>query len=229
MKIFGLEKLSLVDFGNNVCAVVFTGACNYRCPFCHNAGLVEKTVEQIPENQVIEFLQSRRKMLDGVCVSGGEPTLQPDLCDFLRKLKQMGYKVKLDTNGTNPKILQQAINEKLVDYVAMDIKNSEDKYAVTTGVNYLLFSAVQESISILINSGVDYEFRTTLVNELHSHEDIKKMAQMLVGAKRIFLQQYIDSENCIKQGLTKVSKETAKEFANILSQTVKEVKLRGYS
>ena len=141
----------------------------------------------------------------------------------------MGYKVKLDTNGTNPKILQQAINEKLVDYVAMDIKNSEDKYAVTTGVNYPLFSAVQESISILINSGVDYEFRTTLVNELHSHGDIKKMSQMLVGAKRIFLQQYMDSENCIKQGLTKVFKETAKEFANILSQTVKEVKLRGYS
>ena len=130
MNILGIEKLSLVDYPNNVCAVLFTGGCNFKCPFCHNSGIVESEFKPLNNIEILDFLECRKKFLDGVCVSGGEPTLQPDLVDFIRKIKNMGYKVKLDTNGTNPNVLENLISLKLIDYVAMDIKNSLDKYSL---------------------------------------------------------------------------------------------------
>lgn len=228
MKIFGLEKLSLVDYGCNACAVVFTGACNFKCPFCHNGGLVSINVPQIPTEDVLNFLKKRYGLLEAVCVSGGEPTLQEDLIPFLNELKNIGYKVKLDTNGTNPKVLKEAISKGVVDYVAMDVKNCFEKYSQTAGVDNFDIENIKDSLTILKESNVDYELRTTLVNEFHTSLDIEQMAKELEGHKRIFLQKFNDSETCIKRGLTPVSKEIAEDFVNILKTAIGEVKLRGY-
>jgi len=228
MKIFGLEKLSLVDYGSNACAVVFTGACNFKCPFCHNGGLVNINVQQIPTEEVLSFLKKRFGLLEAVCVSGGEPTLQEDLIPFLKELKQMGYKVKLDTNGTNPQVLKDAINLGVVDYVAMDVKNCFAKYCQTAGVDNLNIQNIKKSLNILKENNVDYELRTTLVNEFHTSLDMEQMARELEGHKRIYLQKFNDSETCIKRGLSPVSKGKAEKFVEILKHTISEVNLRGY-
>ena len=149
MEIYGLEKLSLVDYSNYACAVIFTGGCNFRCPFCHNSGLVDKEVKPLSNIEVFEFLKKRKKLLDAVCISGGEPTLQSDLIDFIKKVKSLGYKIKLDTNGTNPTMLMEIIKENLVDYIAMDIKNSFEKYPLTIGLNTLNLDNVKKSIEII--------------------------------------------------------------------------------
>jgi anaerobic ribonucleoside-triphosphate reductase activating protein len=229
MKILGLEKLSLVDYGGYACAVVFTGGCNFACPFCHNAGIVEERFEQLSYSFVMDYLRERKGLLDAVCVSGGEPTLQPDLIDFLLELKSLGYKVKLDTNGTNPTILKQAIDMRLVDYVAMDIKNCWDNYPTTIGRDNSLMGAVKESLQLLKTSEVDYELRTTIVDELHNDECIAKMAEELNGAKRLFLQKFVSNENCFAQDLHPVSLEKATSWQTILSKTITDVKLRGYA
>lgn len=228
MKIFGLEKLSLVDYGSNACAVVFTGACNFKCPFCHNGGLVNINVPQIPTEEVLRYLKKRYGLIDAVCVSGGEPTLQEDLLDFLKELKQIGYKVKLDTNGTNPQVLMQAIQENLVDYVAMDVKNCFKKYAETSGVSDVFLENIKQSLQILKQSGIDYELRTTLVKEFHLEDDIKQMATELAGHKKMFLQNFIDSPNCIKKGLNSVDISFAKNYVEILKEQIESVSLRGY-
>lgn len=228
MRIFGLEKLSLVDYGSYACAVVFTGGCNFRCPFCHNSGLVEQETKELLESEVLDFLRKRFGLLDAVVVSGGEPTMQVDLPEFLGKLKDIGYKVKLDTNGTNPDMLKYVIDQSLVDYVAMDIKNSFDKYPKTTGLKNLNIESIKHCLEILNSSNIDYELRTTIVKELHQTEDIMAMAKELKGAKRLYLQQFVDTDTCINKGLSPVSKETATEWKEILSTSIDNVELRGY-
>ena len=228
MRIFGLDKLSLVDYSNYACAVIFTGGCNFKCPFCHNRGLVEREYSPIHQEDVLEFLNKRFGLIYAVCVSGGEPTLERGLLDFLQEIKDIGYKVKLDTNGTNPEILQEVIDRKLVDYVAMDIKNCFDKYPITTGVKTVDINSIRKSINILMSSGIDYEFRTTLVAEFHDVDAIRIMSKELTGAKRIYLQQFVENENCIESGLSPVAKEVAEQWKSILEDTIQEVHLRGY-
>ena len=228
MKILGLEKLSLVDYGNYACAVVFTGGCNFRCPFCHNGGLVLEKSNEIQYLEVMDYLQKRKGLLDAVCVSGGEPTLQPHLIDFLRKLKDMGFKVKLDTNGSNPKVLKEIIDLQLVDYVAMDIKNNFENYSEIIGLQCLDINKIIQSVHLLKENKVDYEFRTTLVNEFHKKSNIEKMAKELNGAKKLYLQKFVDNDNCLNSGLHSVSNELANEFVAILSKEIKCVTLRGY-
>lgn len=228
MRILGLEKLSLVDYPGYTCAVVFTGGCNFRCPFCHNAGLVLEDNKEISELEVMEYLKKRFGLLDAVCVSGGEPTLQGDLIDFLKKLKNIGYKVKLDTNGTNPNMLREIIENNLVDYVAMDIKNNLNNYSDIVGIACYKTDKIIESINILKENKVDYEFRTTLVSEFHKIDNIKEMTKELTGAKKLYLQRFVDNDNCIKSGLHEVPINIAEEYVKELSKSIEFVSLRGY-
>lgn len=228
MHIYGLEKLSLVDYEGLCSAVVFTGGCNFLCPFCHNSGLVYRNVDMLDEAEVLEYLRGRSKMLDAVVVSGGEPTLQADLKDFVAKLKAMGYKVKLDTNGTNYEVLKDLVEEGLVDYVAMDIKNSLAEYPRTVGTKCVNIDNIRKCIAYLIEGHVEYEFRTTLVAQLHDTVSITDMAQDIKGAKVLYLQKFVDSDHNIKDGLTEVDEATAKQYQKILQGTVEKVKLRGY-
>lgn len=229
MKIFGLEKLSMVDYEGHLCCTVFTAGCNFRCPYCHNSDLVVgKNLHQISEKEFFDFLEKRKGLLDSVCVSGGEPTLQPDLIEFIKKIKNLGFKVKLDSNGTAPKLLKELIEKNLIDYVAMDIKNSKEQYRTTAGNGFFQMSAIEESVELLKQNKVPYEFRTTLVKGHHNNEEIKRIADWLKGAERLYLQCFIDSGSCIKDGLSKIEKTDAQRFKSILEKTIKEVHLRGY-
>ena len=228
MEILGIEKVSFVDFGDKICATIFTGGCNYRCPFCHNSGIVKKEYKKYDEDEILDYLSSRKSLLDAVTISGGEPTLQPDLESFILKVKNLGYKIKLDTNGTNPTVVENLISKKLLDYVAIDIKNNFDDYKKITGVSNPLVENVKKTISILQQHKINYELRTTLVKEFHTLKNINKLAEDLCGQKILYLQKFVDSGNCIENGLTPVSKTEAIEFQNILSKTIENVMLRGY-
>lgn len=206
MRIGGLQKVSLLDFPGKIAATVFLPGCNMRCPFCHNAPLVlpgEKVDPGLTEQELLTFLQTRQGKLDGVCVTGGEPTLHRDLPDLLGKIKAMGFQIKLDTNGTNPQMLSALLGAGVLDYVAMDIKNCPEKYPITCGGDHL--DGVKESAALLMNSAVEYEFRTTAVRQLHTPEDIKKIGLWLAGAKRYYIQQFVDSGNLIGEGLSALS------------------------
>lgn len=206
MRIGGLQKVSLLDFPGRIAATVFLPGCNMRCPFCHNAPLVlpERQLDAgTTEQELMEFLQTRQGKLDGVCITGGEPTLHRDMPDLLRKIKAMGFQIKLDTNGTNPEMLSVLLAEGVLDYIAMDIKNSPEKYQITCGGDHL--EAVKESAALLMNSGAEYEFRTTAVQQLHTPEDIKKIGLWLIGAKRYYIQQFVDSGNLIGKGFSALS------------------------
>lgn len=227
MKILGIEKVSLVDFPSKICAVVFTSGCNMRCPFCHNSEIVYDTVNPIAEDDVIDYLISRKNVLDGVCVSGGEPTLQSDLIDFIRKIKGLGFAVKLDTNGTNPDVLQKLINANLLDYVAMDIKTCFDEYPHACGLNASVDN-IKRSLDILHNSHVPYELRTTIVKEIHTLQSIEKLACDLDGEDILYLQHFRDNDTNIHPGLHEVSITLAEQYQQILSKHIKCVKLRGY-
>lgn len=227
MKISGLQKLTLLDYPGKMACTVFTYGCNFRCGFCHNALLVtEENSDNISEDEFFSFLKKRQGILDGVCISGGEPTLQKDLCDFIKKVKALGYAVKLDTNGTNPELLKTLLEENLLDYVAMDIKNSPEKYNLTCGCEVDI-SAVKESVSLLKGSNIDYEFRTTTVREYHSAEDFKAIAQWLRGDSRYFLQHFEDSGNLIGDNLSPFSKEEMLSFADAIKGLLPNVDVRG--
>ena len=228
MDFVGIDKFSLLDYDENVAVVIFAPTCNYRCPFCHNGDSVLGSHFSIPFEDILSFLKSRVGLIDAVVVSGGEPTLMDDLEEKIIKIKELGFKIKLDTNGTNPGVLRELLSKKLLDYVAMDIKNSEAKYSETVGVKNPLLDRVKESISILMNDGVDYEFRTTLVAEYHSKESIEEMGQLIKGAKRLFLQKFVDREGVIKKGLHPVEEVWASSYKDILSKYVTKVELRGY-
>ncbi len=228
MKIAGLEKFSGVDYDGKLACTVFLSGCNFRCPFCHNSPLVISNEENITEQEFFNFLNERKAMLNGVCVSGGEPTLYKELPQFIVKIKALGYCVKLDTNGTNPQMLAYLIDNKLIDYVAMDIKNSFLMYPITVGVDDASINAIKQSIKILLEDKVDYELRTTLIKQYHTVDDIITCATEIEGAKKLYLQKFKDSENCLQKGLTAVSKQDAELYKDIFSDYVKEVHLRGY-
>ena len=229
MEILGLEKVSFVDYEGCVCATVFTGGCNFMCPFCHNSSLVNKQSEKISEEEVLSYLSSRTKLLDAVTISGGEPTLQKDLKDFIVKVKNMGYKVKLDTNGTFPLVVKELIDNNLLDLVAMDIKTCFADYDKVTGLKVNWSDKVKETLEILRNSNVKYELRTTLVNEFHNENTIKQMAEDLKNEKLLYLQKFVDSGECIKANLSEVPKQKALIFQDILKKNIQSVNLRGYS
>lgn len=220
MKISGLQKLTLLDFPDVVSCIVFTKGCNLRCPFCHNSSLVvdSKLTPEIGEEEVFSYLNKRKNILDGVVISGGEPLLQSDIKDFIVRIKTLGYKVKLDTNGVNSKLLSELIDEKLVDYVAMDIKNTFDKYDMTTGKSNSRIDNIKESIRILKKEKVPYEFRTTIVKNFHNIEDIKKILKYINGSK-YFIQNFVDNENTIKKGLIGFTKD---ELININDELKKD-------
>ena len=202
MKIEALQKLTLLDYPGKMAATVFTYGCNLRCPFCHNALLVtEESAGGIDTEEVLSFLSKRKGMLEGVCVTGGEPLLQPDIENFLKAIKDMGFMVKLDTNGTLPKKLKDIVRKGLVDYVAMDIKNCRDKYALTSGKTCMDLTAIDESIKFLLSGEIEAEFRTTVVKNFHTEEDLLKITHWISGCDRYFLQQFVDSGNLINTSL----------------------------
>ena len=228
MKIAGIQKLSLLDYPGRACLTVFTPGCNFRCPFCQNGGLAEGyETSRIPESEVFELLKKRRGLLDGVCVTGGEPLLQPGLSDFLHQIKSMGFKVKLDTNGFLPDRLEELVGSGLVDMTAMDIKNSPEKYALTAGVNNLNLEKIKRSASFIRSCGIEYEFRTTVVRELHTQEDIRRIGEWLAGSERYYLQQFIDSDNVLKRGLHAYSKEEMQGLADSVKDCFKICSIRG--
>ena len=198
MLIAGLNKTTLLDYPGHVAATIFTGACNFRCPFCHNAGLVltPSSAEMYSEEDVFSFLKKRRNVLQGVCITGGEPTLQVDLPDFILKVKELGYSVKLDTNGYKPEVLEDLLQAGLLDYVAMDIKNSPSKYELTAGVG-LEFQKIQKSVELLKSSKINYEFRTTVIKEFHTLEDLCEIGKWIKGCPKYYLQQFVESDNLI--------------------------------
>ena len=208
MQIKGLQKLTLLDYPERTACTVFLGGCNLRCPFCHNASLVipEKFGESIPRDEFFSFLSSRIGKLEGVCISGGEPTLHRDLANFIKRIKDMGFLVKLDTNGTNPDMLESLISSHLVDYVALDIKSSLDDYASAVGISDFDTSSIEKSVAILRRGDVDFEFRTTVVLGLHTEENLLKIAKWLEGEKKYFLQTFEDSGDVLKSGFSGYSK-----------------------
>ena len=226
MKISGLQKLTLLDYPGKVACTVFTPGCNLRCPFCHNASLVFSCAGEIDEETIFSFLKKRTGVLDGMCVTGGEPLLQKDIADFLSKVKALGYLVKLDTNGTFPDRLQPLLEEKLVDYVAMDIKASPDNYDNATGVVTDL-EKVRRSVALLKESGVPHEFRTTTVKGIHTAQDFEAIAQWLAGEEQFFIQQYKVADDMIGDAFESFSKEELEAFAAIVAKTVKTVAVRG--
>ena len=230
MDFSGWEKLSLLDYDNRISCTLFTAGCNFRCPFCHNGPLVldPSKAPKIPWDDIMEYLKKRKNVLDAVCVSGGEPTLMPDLLDKLSDIKSLGYLIKLDTNGTRPEVVEIAAHQGLVDYVAMDIKDSFEKYPAITGTLNLDLDAIQKTIHFLMSGEVDYEFRTTLIAEYHTEKDMEEIGSYLQGAKRHFLQRYIDNQDCIAHGLHMVPYQKALVFQAILQKYITEVSLRGY-
>ncbi len=227
MEFVGIDKFSLLDYDEKVSIVLFSPACNFRCPFCHNGESVLNANTPIPFEEILEFLKSRVGLIDAVVFTGGEPTLMAELKNRIKKVKELGFLIKLDTNGTHPNVLEDLINEGLLDYVAMDIKNSEKMYAETAGCPGVNIENIKKSIEILKNSGVNYEFRTTLVKEFHTEESIREMRDLVKGAKKIYLQKFVDREGVIRKGLHEISLEEAIHFKNILSPLI-PCELRGY-
>lgn len=229
MQIHGFNKLTLLDYPGHLAATIFLGGCNMRCPFCHNASLVTglSTQPVIPKEEILSTLSKRKNVLEGVCITGGEPTLSPELPAFIEDIKAMGFRVKLDTNGTNPVLVKELVKNHLIDYIAMDIKNSRDKYALTSGNSHLNLELIDESITYLLSAPISYEFRTTIVKEHHSEEDMLSIGQWIKGANAYYLQSYKDSGDILMPGLHSHSKETLDHFATLLAPFVKNVSVRG--
>ena len=228
MKILGIENVSFVDYEGKIAATIFTGGCNFRCPFCHNSSIVNEEQSLIDENEILSYLKERKSLLDGVVISGGEPTLQPDLVDFARKVKELGYAIKLDTNATMPNVVKSLVEQQLVDHVAIDIKNAFNHYSAISGVANPNVENIKKTLAYLKENNISYELRTTLVKGFHTKETIKNMAEQLAGEKLLYLQKFVDSGACISGNLQEISKEEATVFQNILKQTIENVYLRGY-
>ena len=229
MIIKGLAKLTLLDFPGRVACTIFTGGCNLRCPFCHNASLAVRAgeVDTIPEDEIFAFLEKRRGILTGVCITGGEPLLNADIADFIRRVRSLGYAVKLDTNGCYPDRLLALIDEGLLDYVAVDVKNSPESYPKTVGIDGFDVSPIRKTVSILKEGRVPYEFRTTVVAELHSDADFRSIGEWISGAEGYFLQCFNDSGDLIGEGLTAPSKADLERYQDIVKQYVTNTHIRG--
>ena len=228
MKISGFQKMTLLDFPGKVACTIFTFGCNLRCPFCHNASLVlGGATEEHTEEEILSYLKKRKGLLDGVCITGGEPLLQPDITEFIKKVKALGYAVKLDTNGCYPEKLKELVLGGLVDYVAMDVKNCLSEYAKTVGIKNFDTAPVKESIAFLISSGIDFEFRTTVVKELHTVDNIVVLAKEVKGAPRYFLQSFVDSGDLIGENLSGYEREILEEMKKAAEETLNIVEIRG--
>lgn len=229
MRIQGLQKLTLLDFPERVACTVFTAGCNFRCPFCHNASLVVNISQEteMTEEAFFSFLEKRKDVLDGVCISGGEPLLQQDIEYFISKIKDMGFAVKLDTNGSFPEKLKTLVEKGLVDYVAMDIKNCLESYAITAGVDTLDIDSIKESVAYLKEGHVPYEFRTTVVKHYHDGDSFERIGQWLTGTEKYFLQNFVDSGDLIGKRTKGCSEDEMKEFLAIVQKYVPSAKLRG--
>ena len=228
MLIHGLQKMTLLDFPGRVACTVFLGGCDFRCPFCHNFELADGSSKPVmDEGELLGFLQKRRGLLDGVAITGGEPCLHPGLPALMGKLKDLGYAVKLDTNGMHPDRLAAILGEGLADYVAMDIKNSPEKYAQTAGVEALDLAPVRRSAALLMSGDVNYEFRTTVVDELHEAADFEAIGAWIAGAKRFFMQPFTDRDTVPFEGLHAPSKEKVEAWLGIMRRYVPESRLRG--
>jgi len=229
MQIHGFNKTTLLDYPKHLAATIFLGGCNFRCPFCHNASLVTRVATQpvISTDEVFSTLKKRKGILEGVCITGGEPTIYPELPSFIQDIKALGLKVKLDTNGSNPSMLKLLVNSNLVDYVAMDIKNSMEHYDLSIGVKNYNMDNIKESVTYLLSSSIDYEFRTTVVYEHHTMEDFISIGQWIHGARAYYLQPYKDSGDILSPGLSSPSKESLYEFTEALAPYVSSVSIRG--
>ena len=220
MKIVGFQKLTLVDYPGKMACIIFTEGCNYRCPYCHNSLLVyEKSDYEISEDEIFNYLDKRKGIIEGIVISGGEPTIQKDLIEFLKKLRNYPISIKLDTNGSNPDILEKILDNNLVDYVAMDIKNSIKKYPITTAIKNINVDNVLKSIKLLIHSNIDYEFRTTIVKELHDIDDIKEIRK-LIGKSKYYIQNFKDNENVKYSNLHGFTSNELKEIENNIDGVV---------
>ena len=229
MKIHGLQKLTLLDFPGQIACTIFTAGCNMRCPFCHNASLVTHIDPDavMDEDEFFKFLKKREGVLDGVAITGGEPTIVPDLIPFISKIRALGYKVKLDTNGTNPDVLRTVLRDKLVDYVAMDIKNSKENYPKTIGLPNFKIDNIEQSANLLMSSNTPFEFRTTVVNEFHSPSDFASNGKWLAGNELFFLQNFKDSGDLISEGVHGKSPEQMKECLDAIKPFIPKAELRG--
>ena len=229
MVIQGLQKLTLLDYPEKVACTVFTAGCNFRCPFCHNASLVIDTYKnrEIPKDEFFAFLRKRQGILDGVCVTGGEPLIQHGIEDFLGEIKRLGYAVKLDTNGSFPDRLQRIVEAGLVDYVAMDIKNSQENYGRTIGIEGYDLRNIHRSVQYLLSDVIPNEFRTTVVREFHQRSDFESIGKWIRGAKKYYLQQFVDSGDLLQQGLRGYNKDIMNQALEIVRQYVPNAQLRG--
>ena len=226
MKVAGYEKISLQDYPNHISCIIFTQGCNLKCPFCQNSTLIPfKNNDLVDENEILEYLTLRKNILNGLTISGGEPTLQQDLKEFIQKVKKIGLDVKLDTNGTNYNLLKELIEEKLVDYIAMDIKNSLKKYDATSGITKINTENILKSIDLLKQNEIDYEFRTTIINEYHTIQDIYEIIK-LIGDSKYYLQNFKNSSNVLDQNLTSFTEEKLNLWNEILKNYA-NVHIRG--
>lgn len=234
MLIHGLQKMTLLDFPGRVACTVFLGGCDFRCPFCHNSDLLDMNAEPLMDDEeLLTFLKTRRGLLDGVAFTGGEPLLRPDLPELFRRIRDLGFAVKLDTNGTSPEKLAALIGEGLVDYVAMDVKNSRERYAATVGRDRPgdsfadSMERIEKSIALLLEGRVPYEFRTTVVREFHDDASFIGIAEMIRGAEHYFLQCFTDRDSVLQSGLNAPSHEEMERRAGIVRPYVKDVQIRG--
>lgn len=227
MKLASLNKLTLLDYPGKVACIMFTQGCNFCCPFCQNSTLIKKNgEEEISEKELFDYLNKRKKILDGICISGGEPLMHDDIDLLIERIKDLGYKVKLDTNGSYPEHLQKLIDHKLIDYVAMDIKNDFKKYNETSGTKNIDIDKIKKSIKILKESNIDYEFRTTIIKEFHTVEDIKKISEYIGKDAKYYIQNYQDSENVLMKGLHGFSHDELEDIEK-LRQIYPNLSVRG--
>lgn len=229
MTIKGLQKTTLLDFPGKLACTVFTAGCNFRCPFCHNASLVVRAneVDEIPMGSFLSYISKRKDLLDGVCITGGEPLINRDIEDLIRKIREYGLLVKLDTNGAFPDRLEALLDAGLVDYVAMDIKNTKEKYALTVGLEELDVAAIERSIDIIMKKAPDYEFRTTVVRELHTLDDLLGITEWISSAKKYYLQKYVDSGDILIEGFSAYSDSEMLDMYTKIQANMPQVVLRG--
>lgn len=229
MRFCGINKTTLLDYPGYVAATLFTGGCNMRCPFCQNSGLVLEPQSQpeIREQDILAFLQKRRGILEGVCITGGEPTLQPDLEGFIRRVKELNYLVKLDTNGYRPQVLRYLLEEELLDYVAMDVKASREHYSLACGLPEVKIELIEQSVELLKNCRIPYEFRTTAVKGIHTAEEFTAIGEWLQGCKAFYLQNYRDSEQVIERGFAGFERGQLEDMTRAMAEHVPQAALRG--
>jgi pyruvate formate lyase activating enzyme len=226
MKIAGIQKVSLVDFDGHISTTLFTAGCNFACPFCHNAGIVREYEPILPMQDIMAYLEKRKKVLDAVVITGGEPTIHSDLPDFIKTIKDMGYLVKLDTNGTNPELLEELILDRKIDYVAMDVKSCLSKYPQVCGNPYVNTDNIWNSIQLIKNSGIEYEFRTTVTDDNITEEDFTELCEMISGCSKYYIQRFQRTQYVINQDCKVPSDEKLQKFLEIAKQYIENVSIR---